>query len=420
MTASLHVAAGPGTLARFGDLVVWVGPGASAALMRFLVESARNLGPSTRGGRLIAEHAIGVLNSRDPEPAVPFLTIGPAEQAFAVLLHGPVQAWDGRQWVSPSRDPGWLRMMLAPGTPVVAGPMGVTIPTPAPDGVFDLERGVVPAGGLSIRLPSAATAASPDNGDLPGAPPESPGASAPTAVFAHPSYEATVALPQVAGDPAATLPAGAPPSDAPTRALPEHPQPPTAIRDLHGERGDTAGSPLPLGGAPPSTATGTVVRGVRCPNGHFNHPDSPTCVRCGVTIGPADRAPISGARPSLGALVLEDGSVFGLDRGYLVGHDPERDPTVSGGLARPLRLDDDAIADSHVEVRLSDWAIALIDRGSEQGTFALPPGGQTWERLTPYQPFGVPAGTHVAAGHRVFTITSPWPGPPAPDEGAPT
>ena len=120
------------------------------------------------------------------------------------------------------------------------------------------------------------------------------------------------------------------------------------------------------------------------------------------------RDPISGTRPSLGVLIADDGTIFRLDQGYLIGSNPGRDPTVGGGLARPLALSGSDISGSHAEVRLIDWDVTILDRGSTAGTCVFEPGAAEWIRLSPFEPRVIPPGTHLSFGQRVVTFIIPW------------
>jgi hypothetical protein len=120
------------------------------------------------------------------------------------------------------------------------------------------------------------------------------------------------------------------------------------------------------------------------------------------------RDAVSGTRPPLGVLFTDDGTLYRLDRGYLVGSNSSRDPTVGGGLARPLVLTGSDVSGSHAEIRLTDWDVTVVDRGSAAGTCIYEPGATEWARLRPYEPRVVAPGTHVAFGQRVVTFISPW------------
>ena len=112
-------------------------------------------------------------------------------------------------------------------------------------------------------------------------------------------------------------------------------------------------------------------------------------------------------------IIRDDGAVFSLGAGYVLGAAPETDPTVTGGLALPLALrgpGSDRISSSHAELRLSGWDVTVMDRGSSAGTFILGPGEQQWTPLAPYQGQVLAPGTHVACAQRIVTYASPWPG----------
>ena len=167
--------------------------------------------------------------------------------------------------------------------------------------------------------------------------------------------------------------------------------------------------PLPPAGDPPRPVAGApVVAGVPCPRGHLNRPGMASCARCGRPIADGRDNQVSGTRPGLGCLVTDEGAVYRLDSGYLVGADPNRDPTVRGRLARPLELPGDDVSASHAEVRLHDWDVVVTDRASEGGTHVFEPGAAAWERIRPYQPRVLPPGTHLAFGQRVVTFLTPW------------
>ncbi len=155
MIERIEVTPGPGTVIRYGGIVAWADPAASPALISFLAQSARNLGPSPRGGRQIADHIAGVLAARDPEPHVAFAVIGPSDHGWASLLHGPVQAWDGARWLTPTPSPGWLQAIITPRPAIMVGAAGMPAPPVQPDAMWDLEAGVVPGAGF-VLTPGAA------------------------------------------------------------------------------------------------------------------------------------------------------------------------------------------------------------------------------------------------------------------------
>jgi hypothetical protein len=132
------------------------------------------------------------------------------------------------------------------------------------------------------------------------------------------------------------------------------------------------------------------------------------CVRCGAPLRTDIGYTVSGTRPPLGALVGDDGVIWRLDTSYLVGSNPTSDPTVRGGVARPLPLGGEELSATHAEIRLADWDVEVLDRSSAAGTFVYEPGATSWARLRPYEPHTLKPGTHVAFGQRIVTYLTPW------------
>jgi hypothetical protein len=487
MIERIEVTPGTGTVIRYGGIVAWTDPAASPALISFLAQSARNLGPSPRGGRQIADHIAGVLAARDPEPHVAFAVVGPSDHGWASLLHGPVQVWDGARWLTPTPSPGWLQAIITPRPAITVVAAGMPAPPLQPDAMWDLEAGVVPGAGF-VLTPGEATSRmavvhppvgeSAEPGDdatnvAPIATPEvEPAEAATTAARASippamvvsvpgaekdtarheddagrhlveagllgaaaglatepergPGPEATTAPVPAAAVLAETGPEPGPesaPEPAPESAeegesapvpepepVPERPVAPGPAGSLD-LRAATAlpGQPLPRGNGPAHPVPGaTVVAGVLCARGHLNRPGLPACARCHTPMPAGARDQVSGTRPPLGVLFTDDGILYRLDRGYLVGSNSSRDPTVGGGLARPLVLNGSDVSGSHAEIRLTDWDVTVVDRGSAAGTCIYEPGTTEWARLRPYEPRVLAPGTHIAFGQRVVTFISPW------------
>jgi hypothetical protein len=524
MIERLEVTAGAGTVIRFGGIVAWADGAASPALISFLAQSARNLGPSPRGGRQIADHIASVLSSRDPEPLVGFAVIGPSDHGWATLLHGPAQAWDGAKWLAPARSPGWVQAIITARPTVTVGPAGSPLPPVQPDSMLDLEAGVVPGAGFlllpairAVAVGTVATAAgresAADADDLRsdstpadrsteiiavgGAIPGSRGAPPADDHFGSRAPEPDVAEPEVTATPsggvdhvgAGLLAAGAAAElarreakgrDSASEADPTRVQPaigsaeepltlemqalqssapqaataaaaaaaaaaarpaaetapvespaagsepqadpgPTVHRrrrpDLPGPPGSldlesvtfTSRSPLPRSGGPDQRIAGVpLVAGVLCSRGHLNRTALARCVKCHAPIDEATAQRTSGSRPPLGVIVTDDGGIYRVDQGYVVGSDPGRDPTVGGGVARPLLLQGADVSSTHAEIRLQEWDAVVVDRGSAAGTSVFEPGAAGWERCRPFEPRALPPGTHVAFGQRVVTFVGPW------------
>jgi len=424
MSFRLEIVTGPGTVARYGEVCVWAAPGASDTLLKFLVDSGRNVGSVPHGGTRIADHIAFVLSARDPEPGLGFATVGPSERGTDLLLHGSIQAWDGHRWLVPPTQPGWMRVEL-PGRPGI-----VVTAHGAPPAVAarpsDLVQGVVPAGGF-VLVPDTEAAPATTLAPAAGRPDE----ALPTTVMA-PTGHADEALPTTVMAPTGHADE-APPTTvmAPTGHADEAPPttvmaptghadetPPTTVMAPTGHA-DEARAPLDLtpaaglrpplptfGAVPPPVAGEPVVAGLRCPGGHFNHPAAPSCVTCGRPIDD-HQGRVSSTRPSLGVLVTDDGGVYRLDTSYLIGSAPDADPTVSGRRARPLLFGSQpAVAPAHVEIRLSGWTVHAVARSA---ALVLGPGQTAWSELRPFAAHILSPGSHLALGDRVVSIISPWP-----------
>ncbi len=153
------------------------------------------------------------------------------------------------------------------------------------------------------------------------------------------------------------------------------------------------------------------VLGVRCELGHFNHPRVMNCLRCGRPIPPG--APqVSGPRPPVGVLLADDGSIWALARGCLIGADPGSAPEAQSGAAVAISMKagaNHAMAPVQSEVQVRDWSIYLVDRGAEGGSWVQGPTAQTWEQLGRNEQRELANGSHLSCGGRVLTYLSAWP-----------
>ena len=154
-----------------------------------------------------------------------------------------------------------------------------------------------------------------------------------------------------------------------------------------------------------------LVLGLACSNGHLNDPSGSACITCGAPL--AGQALREGPRPPLGVLTIDDGSAFVLDTGYVLGREPQHDPEVLAGSARPLKITDaeGVVSRRHVRVVLVRWDIQIVDLGSANGTFVQFPGDPTLHQLTAHHPLVVGPGTQVTMGRRWFRIETYTPDP---------
>lgn len=143
-----------------------------------------------------------------------------------------------------------------------------------------------------------------------------------------------------------------------------------------------------------------LVYGVDCKNDHFNDPRVPYCAVCGIALVQRTLVPYKGPRPSLGVLVLDDGTALPLESDYLLGRDPERAPEVAGGNARPAKVTspDGSVSRRHLRVALDGWDVNLVDLGSVNGTQIQPPGDPNFYDIPPNEPVTIAPGTTVRVG----------------------
>lgn len=110
---------------------------------------------------------------------------------------------------------------------------------------------------------------------------------------------------------------------------------------------------------------------------------------------------------SRGALVFDDGSTFALDRDYVVGRRPEKDPRVQSGAAEALTVvdPDSVLSSAHALISRSGQRTLLRDLGSLNGTHVAPPGATDWTKLDQHQEVPIVPGTRLLFGWTIATFT---------------
>jgi FHA domain len=158
----------------------------------------------------------------------------------------------------------------------------------------------------------------------------------------------------------------------------------------------------------PVEPPGRLVRGVICANGHFTNPENAYCHIDGISLVQSTLNVVEGPRPALGVLVLDDGSTLVLDADYVIGREPDHDPSVLSGESRPLILTDAerTVSRVHAAVLLENWDVRVIDRGSANGTFILASASDRWVKLIPDEPTTIKPGCQVRVGKREFLFES--------------
>ncbi|MGO4443271.1 MMPL family transporter [Mycobacterium sp. 2YAF39] len=104
-------------------------------------------------------------------------------------------------------------------------------------------------------------------------------------------------------------------------------------------------------------------------------------------------------------VVFDGDSRYEIDRDCVIGRDPHNSEAALQGL-RPLRIDDSSglMSRAHMEIRLVDGDLVVVDRNSTNGVLIREAGQQAWTPLTPWQPAVVPIGASVRVGGRTLRV----------------
>ncbi len=204
--------------------------------------------------------------------------------------------------------------------------------------------------------------------------------------------------------------AGTTPTPAAAAPEPEEPRPFVSVA-LADPEPEEARAPLPIAGQESHVhedTSGPKVRGVICSRGHFNDPAAPFCSVCGISMVQRTLNLVEGPRPPLGVIVLDDGTTFTLDFDYVLGREPENDPAVVSGQARPLAMTDPdrTVSRVHAGLVIDGWNVKAVDRGSANGTFIATSADDEWVALIPNRPTLVKPGTRIRLGQRVLLFDS--------------
>ncbi|TLF73976.1 FHA domain-containing protein [Nocardia cyriacigeorgica] len=375
--STVAVAPGDGLVARFGEVLVYIG-GESASIDRILgaVEAASEVeSPGAALAQRLAPVVFGV-NSAPP----PFGVLAPTDDGTLVLLRGPVAALidgaEGARRLTGSRAFTWVdEIVRVPIRSITIGPDTTSQITEHPRS--NLRSGVVPGGGFVLRAGVRRSGRKP--------------AARATSTAAAPS------------EPPATAPAGFAAAEADadsdqhpvTSAAPPAPStPPVPPRHR--------ANPKPDGTQAMSLAWSQAPATLR------SDPPEPVALH---KPGPQDtvrRRPrlAVGAPPNTqvpGVLVAEDGATYPLDRPYVIGRGPSADESVRRATAAPIVLQRDRhISRVHAFVSLEDGKVFVRDAGTASGTFVATPDSPKWARVG-QSPTELPPGGRIRISERVLT-----------------
>lgn len=314
-------------------------------------------------GRVVARRVAAALVARPTPDLPPFCLISESGSRLVVMVQGSMAVFqDGRPLFLGEDSPTWVDGYIDELANIAVLPAG-TEPAGS-GGPWNLEAGTIAGSGALVGYPVAVSPAPSGEAD---------GDEPPT------SDQAPIA------------------DDDPESALRFE------LIDLAEAPADSR-PPLPTGDDVGDDRV--EVSGVRCSRGHFNHPNALYCAACGIKMVHVTRKSVLGPRPPVGLLVVDDGTTYALDTGYVIGREPQLDERVRAGAARPLATGEaGTMSRVHAEIRLEDWDVVLVDLGSTNGTYVRS-GEQGWERLTPQHPFRLDPGMEVSLGDRRIVFES--------------
>ena len=156
----------------------------------------------------------------------------------------------------------------------------------------------------------------------------------------------------------------------------------------------------------PNAAPSPLVTAKVCPCGEANPLAGVSCARCGQSLA-RDGVSIGQApRPSLGVVQLDDGETYELTTSIVIGRMPPDDYMIDGWPALPVTVSSPLkhVSKAHIELRLVDWTVNVVDLDSSNGSYVEGDDGRAPRRLRPHVVEQISAGDTVLFGDRSFVL----------------
>ncbi|WP_228002247.1 FHA domain-containing protein [Nocardia australiensis] len=417
--STVGIAPGNGLIARFGAVVVYLADETSSTDR--ILGAVEAVADTPHPGAAIALRLATVVFGSGSQPP-PFGVIAPTADGTVILLRGAVSAEidgpEGVRRLAGARAFTWVdEIVREPVRRISVGADSALPLTPHPRA--DLRAGVVPGGGFVFRvglrkarkkIESTPGPTAQGGGDKPEPPPTAPAGLAALAESAPDDSDptgSTVRANSGTGGRSSTAHSsnggslndrGSNSRTSNSPASNNSARNPHAPEDIGTQAVHLAWSQVSDATRPatPSRPEPVALRKVPAPD--RIHPRRV----CGAQGAPkADTSKAVGS--PTGALVLEDGAAFPLDRPYVIGRNPTADDAVRTATASPLAVPRDRhVSRVHAYVSPDRGKVYVRDASTPAGTFIAAPGTDQWTRVGT-SPVELPPGWRVRIGRRILT-----------------
>jgi hypothetical protein len=406
----LQVHPGQGMVARFTGAVVLLSlpspwPAFDEEVLSVVASSCEEYAPLP--GRNLIRKLAGMITAAEPDEVSSFAVAAGGQDGLLVMLCGSMDmqlsTGTAEQRLSGLDVATWVdRVIRDPFDRLSIMPSGATAPDVEPR--MDLRNGVVLGSGVTLA-PRSLVAPAVDSA----APPHSSSKVSFVEIACSPTPpRGSKILPRISFEPQAGV-VGDDDSKVFSIAFDE-PLPESELAPLPVATDESSGQVSVESAVSPEEphVDPVTVQGILCAREHFNDPKARFCAQCGISMVHQTHNYVAGPRPTLGVLVLDDGTTFAVDYDYVIGREPEHSELVQAGKARPLVLEDSSLRLSrrHAHISLRGWEVFVEDAHSANGTRIKFPNSAEWIMLKPGEPTPITPGTWIGLSDREFLFQS--------------